>query len=173
VGLDVQDSKKMSVALSEEMVHRFDPTIYAEIKDFLFDVETTQLYSKMVAANNDKDMAKKMLKTGEGIPEVLGKMLSYKERLAILKDQIEVGKVPRYLTIDNFFNDREQKEVFKELLKMNNEFALSCLEEHWEYVKYEKVRGKYLAILETAPSTYSKKEIKRHFPTNRKRKLAE
>jgi hypothetical protein len=177
VGLDVQDSAKMSVMLREETVCRFDPTIYAEIKDFLFDVTNTSYYSEMVVANKDKDMAKEMLKTGNGIHKVLGKILSYEEKLAILKDQIEVsGVVPRYLNIRWFFNDREQKKVFKELLKMNNESALSCLEEHWRCVAYkndQEVIEEYLAILETVPSTYSTKEIKHYFPTNRKRKLAE
>jgi len=159
VGLDVQDREIMSVRLSEETVHRFDPTIYAEIKDFLFDIGYTSYYSKMVATNNDKDMAKEMLKKGRGRQEVLGKILSYEEKLAMLKDQIEVTRMlQRSLDIEKLFNDQEQKEVFKEILKMNNEFALSYLKEQWRYVSYkndQEVIEEYLAILETVPSKYA------------------
>lgn len=157
----VDKEDKLDVSLDIVTIQKWDPSIYAEIKDYIPELSTgdQHLFSSMIVANRDKEAARNLIESDCGELVELYSIFDYSERLQIFK---EVSLRERsYLRSDSrklrlIFNEAEQLDAFKELLKMNLLSSQEVLLDHWNYlVNSKKNKKEYVNLLETIPSAYA------------------
>ena len=159
VGLDVV-REKMGAQISPETIRKLDATIYPEIKDYILELNDCEDFDEMVVANKDKTLAKRMFATNKGRKQILATILSYTEKVKLVKEKVDEGgtfNCAHDVKLTEIFSEQEQKEVFKELLTFGNSKANNYLTKHLEYIKWydKKNYPKYLEILESIPCKYA------------------